>query len=156
MIHSKPSTNIEIICKQKGISLTPKRHNIFDVLLSSDTPLSAYDITDIYKNTFNASMPTMSIYRILEFLTGSGLVHKLESTNQYIACSHLQCDHEHSNAQFLICKSCSEVEEVALTQDLHHQIEIGAEKKGFKLEALQFELHGTCKTCLEANQTNPS
>jgi Fur family zinc uptake transcriptional regulator len=149
MIHSKSINNIDKICQQKGISLTQKRHNIFDVLLSSMIPLSAYDITDIYKNKFGTSMPTMSIYRILEFLTGSGLVHKLESTNKYIACSHLQCDHEHTNAQFLICNSCSEVEEVALTQELHHQIEVGAEQKGFKLEALQFELHGTCKTCLK-------
>ena len=149
MIHTKPINNIDKICQQKGISLTQKRHNIFKVLLSSVTPLSAYDITDLYKSTFKTSMPTMSIYRILEFLTGSGLVHKLESTNQYVACSHLQCDHEHSNAQFLICNSCSEVEEVVLTKELHQQIENGAEQTGFKLEALQFELHGTCKTCLK-------
>lgn len=149
MIHSKPIYDIEKICQQKGISLTQKRHNIFDVVLSSVIPLSAYDITDIYKNMFGSSMPTMSIYRILEFLTGSGLVHKLESTNKYIACSHLQCDHEHTSAQFLICNTCSEVEEVALTQELHNQIEVGAEQKGFKLEAMQFELHGTCNTCLK-------
>jgi len=149
MIHSKPSKNIEKICTSKGISLTQKRRNIFDILLSSKIPLSAYDITDVYKKTFHASMPTMSIYRILEFLTESGLVHKLESANKYIACSHLQCEHEHSNAQFLICNSCSGVEEIALTRELHQQIETGAEQTGFKLDSMQFELHGTCQTCLK-------
>lgn len=151
MNHSKVSSNIEKICNTKGISLTQKRHNIFDILLSSKTPLSAYDITDAYKRAFKASMPTMSIYRILEFLTVSGLVHKLESANKYIACSHLQCDHEHSNAQFLICDSCSSVEEIALTSELHQQIESGAEQTGFKLDSMQFELHGTCKTCLQTH-----
>ena len=153
MIHSKSVNNIEKICLKKGISLTQKRQNIFTLLLSSVKPLSAYDITDAYKSTYKASMPTMSIYRILEFLTGSGLVHKLESTNQYVACSHLQCDHEHSNAQFLICNSCSSVKEVTLTQDLHQQIEDGAEKTGFKLESMQFELHGTCNTCLKTQSS---
>ncbi len=151
MDHSKASTNIEKICNDKGISLTQKRHNIFDILLSSKTPLSAYDITDTYKKTFETSMPTMSIYRILEFLTVSGLVHKLESANKYIACSHLQCDHEHSNAQFLICNSCSGVEEIALNHELHQQIESSAEQTGFKLDSLHFELHGTCKACLKTH-----
>jgi len=151
LIHTKPSKNIEKICTAKGISLTQKRHNIFDILLSSKNPLSAYDITDVYKKTYKTSMPTMSIYRILEFLTISGLVHKLESANKYIACSHLQCDHEHSNAQFLICNSCSGVEEIALTSELHRQIETGAEQTGFKLDSMQFELHGTCKACLKTH-----
>ncbi len=151
MIHSKPSKNIQKICNAKGISLTQKRQNIFHILLSSKIPLSAYDLTDVYKNKFETAMPTMSIYRILEFLTASGLVHKLESTNKYIACSHLQCDHEHSNAQFLICNSCSGVEEITLTSELHKQIETGAEQTGFKVESLQFELHGTCKACLNTH-----
>lgn len=151
MIHSKSLDNIEKICIAKGISLTQKRQNIFDLLLSSKTPLSAYDITDSYKKMFKTSMPTMSIYRILEFLTVSGLVHKLESANKYIACSHLQCDHEHSNAQFLICDSCSGVEEIALTSELHRQIETSAEQTGFKLASMQFELHGTCNSCLKTH-----
>jgi len=149
MTHSNPTTNIEKICRKKGISLTQKRQNIFKILLTSVIPLSAYDITDAYKKTFKTSIPTMSVYRILEFLSDYGLVHKLESTNQYLACSHLQCDHEHTNAQFLICNSCSQVEEVALTSELHQQIEQGVEQTGFKLDSMQFELHGTCKSCLK-------
>jgi len=151
MSNSNLTSNIEKICLKKGISLTQKRHNIFKILFTSMTPLSAYDITDAYKKTFKTSMPTMSIYRILEFLSGYGLVHKLESTNQYLACSHLQCDHEHTNAQFLICNSCSKVEEVALSSELHQQIERGVEQTGFKLDSMQFELHGTCKSCLKSH-----
>ena len=151
MLHSHPSKNIEKICAKKGITLTEKRQNVFDIVLSSETPLSAYDITDGYKKKFESAMPTMSIYRILDFLSDVGLVHKLESINQYIACSHLQCDHEHNSAQFLICNNCSEVEEVALTRELHQQIEQGAEESGFKLNSMHFELHGTCKTCLKTH-----
>ena len=148
MIHSKQNADIDQICKKNGVSLTEKRRNIFSILLSSTVPLSAYDIVDEYKTTFGKSMPAMSVYRILDFLSESGLVHKLDSTNQYLSCSHLQCDHEHPNAQFLICDTCSAAEEVALTHDLHDQIETGAEKTGFKLKTLKFELHGTCKACL--------
>jgi len=151
MVHSKISEEIEKICTRKGISLTQKRHNIFDIVLSSVIPLSAYDITSAYQDKFKASMPTMSVYRILDFLSSSGLVHKLESTNQYIACSHLQCDHDHNSAQFLICNDCSAVEEVALSNDLHQQIEHGVEKTGFKLNSMQFELHGTCQACLKTH-----
>lgn len=151
MHHSKPSNNIKKICTKKGIVLTQKRQNIFKIVLSSETPLSAYDITDAYKKKFKATMPTMSIYRILDFLSNSGLVHKLNSINQYVACSHLQCDHEHNSAQFLICNNCSEVEEVALTSELHQQIECGADVAGFSVDSMYFELHGTCKTCLQTH-----
>ena len=137
------------ICARSDGRLTEKRKSILKILLASNTPLSAYEITDAYTKNFEASMPTMSIYRILEFLTVYGLVHKLESANKFIACSHLQCDHEHSNAQFLICNSCSGVEEIALTRNLHRQIETGAEQSGFKLDSMQFELYGTCKACLK-------
>lgn len=149
MLHETQSFDLAEACKKQGIKLTQKRKNIFSLLTASSVPMSAYDLTDTYKQQFKEAMPAMSVYRILSVLSDAGLVHKLESTNKYLVCSHLQCKHEHRNAQFLICKRCSAAEEVALGSDLHQQIEAGAQKTGFELESMQFELHGTCKKCLE-------
>jgi Fur family zinc uptake transcriptional regulator len=35
------------------------------------------------------SIPTMSVYRILEFLEAESLVHKPSSAKKHVACSHI-------------------------------------------------------------------
>ena len=55
-------------CEQNSSRLTPKRKKILQELLKSKKALSAYEIADIYNKSSNESIPTMSVYRILEFL----------------------------------------------------------------------------------------
>ena len=129
------------------ITLTNKRQKIFDIVLGAEKPLSAYDIADQYQKSFGSTIPAMSVYRILKFLSNEGLVHKLESINQYVVCGHLNCEHEHSSAQFLICDSCNTAKEITLTDDIHQLLLEGIAKTGFKLDSLQFELHGICAVC---------
>ncbi|MFQ3312675.1 MAG: Fur family zinc uptake transcriptional regulator, partial [Colwellia sp.] len=70
------------ICIRSGGRLTEKRKHVLERLLESNTPLSAYEITDAYNKVSEKSMPTMSVYRILEFLEAESLVHKLSSANK--------------------------------------------------------------------------
>ena len=91
-------------CVLSGVKLTRKRQHVLMVLLSSKKPLSAYEISEKHKDQFNESLPVMSVYRMLDFLIKEKLVHKLETANQYIACAHIACDHQHETPQFLICR----------------------------------------------------
>lgn len=102
------------VCESAGIKLTEKRKNVLVVLLSSTTPLSAYEIADKYRECFHESLPVMSVYRMLDLLIQGELVHKLGSTGQYISCTHITCNHQHEVPQFLICDRCHVVKEIGI------------------------------------------
>ena len=105
-------------CALAGVKLTNKRKNVLIVLLSSVRPLSAYEIFERYKAQFNESVPVMSVYRMLDFLIREKLVHKLETANQYIACAHITCNHQHETPQFLICDNCNIVKEIGIKKNI--------------------------------------
>ena len=144
--NSSNKTAIEI-SKDKGINLTNKRRKIFDIVIKSAKPISAYDIVSEFQETYDEQIPVMSVYRILNFLIDNGLVHKLDSINQYIVCEHLDCEHEHLNTQFLICNDCNSTEEIMIRDELHQQLTNDIDQTGFKLKELKFELHGICANC---------
>lgn len=134
-------------CATAGTRLTNKRKNVLIVLLNASKPLSAYDIVNEYKSQFQESLPVMSIYRMLDFLIQEKLVHKLETSGQYMPCAHITCNHQHEIPQFLICDSCGSVEEVGIKKPIVEEIERSIEDTGFTLVQKQLELHGVCKGC---------
>ena len=81
-----------------------KRGQVLEGLLMSKTAVSAYELTDLCRNTLGYELLPMSVYRILDFLENNELVHRLSTSNKYIVCSHISCDPTQS-PQFLICKS---------------------------------------------------
>ncbi|MEM7294804.1 MAG: hypothetical protein AAF420_15595, partial [Pseudomonadota bacterium] len=84
-------------------------------------------------------------------VTEAGLAHRLETTNQYLACSHINCDHAHEIPQFLICQFCNKVVEVGLRTALVDELRSSVRGTGFALNEQQLELHGVCQQC----QKNP-
>jgi len=147
MKHNSTNKTAIEISKDKGINLTNKRRKIFDIVIKSAKPISAYDIVSEFQETYDEQIPVMSVYRILNFLIDNGLVHKLDSINQYIVCEHLDCEHEHLNTQFLICNDCNSTEEIMIRDELHQQLTNDIDQTGFKLKELKFELHGICANC---------
>ncbi|WP_305907578.1 Fur family transcriptional regulator [Methylomarinum sp. Ch1-1] len=134
-------------CSRSGMRLTDKRCNVLKILLQEAEPLSAYDIADRYRVAIGESLSAMSAYRMLDFLLQAGLAHKLETTNQYVACSHITCEHEHQVPQFLICDRCHTVKEVGLRKQLLNELKASIENTGFTLSSQQLELHGLCEQC---------
>ena len=139
----------ETICAGSGTRLTDKRKRILEILLRSQSPLSAYEVADSYNKTFTSNMPAMSVYRILDFLEAELLVHKLCSTNKYVACSHIACDHNHHISQFLICGQCQNVKEIATSKTVVSELNMQVDSAGYKLMNSQLELRGLCNRCLE-------
>ena len=135
------------VCARSGGRLTEKRKRILELLLASNTPLSAYEITDTYSKTCAESMPAMSVYRILEFLEAEDLVHKLSSTNKYVACSHITCDHVHKIPQFLICGECQSAKEIAISKSIIDELGKLVGKAGYTLTNSQLELQCLCDNC---------
>lgn len=140
----------EDICLSSGARLTEKRKRILELLLRAKTPLSAYEVTDAYNSTSDTNMPTMSVYRILNFLETELLVHKLTSANKYVACSHIACEHAHEIPQFLICNKCQNVKEISVSKSIIEKLNEQVVNAGYKLLNSQLELQCLCERCSEA------
>src|ERR1700726_2443082 len=70
----------EAHCAERAQRLTPIRRQVLEALLTSHTPLGAYDIIERLAEE-NARPAPITIYRALDFLRSNGLVHRIESRN---------------------------------------------------------------------------
>ncbi|WP_116366967.1 Fur family transcriptional regulator [Parahaliea mediterranea] len=134
-------------CRASGAKLTEKRKRILTGLLRSEKAQSAYELIDYMQKEFDESLPPTTVYRILDFLAGENLVHKLHLANKYVACSHITCDHAHEVPQFLICDECSNVKEIGIKKTLINTLKRNVEEAGYVLRSPQLELHCLCQDC---------
>jgi Fur family transcriptional regulator, zinc uptake regulator len=128
------------------IDLTRNEALVLDALRHEGAPRSAYQLLETLRGEGLRAPP--QIYRALKTLGERGLVHKLESRNAYLACSH---DHHHGHdarpVVFLVCDRCEGVEEVPGT-DLEPAFDALAHAYAFKRESASAEIRGRCRDCL--------
>jgi len=155
---STMSTTVENIiehaeqsCKNHGARLTEKRKLILSGLIQSEKAMSAYELIDYCKAHFDENISAMTMYRVLEFLEEERLVHKLNLSNKYIACSHVVCDHEHDEAPFfLICNSCNNVEETSIMRSMMTALKKRIEQSHCQLVSSQLEVFCLCQSCADS------
>lgn len=148
-------TNVEHIiehaeqsCNSHGARLTEKRKLILSGLVESEKALSAYELIDYCKEHFNENISAMTMYRVLEFLEAEHLIHKLNLSNKYIACSHIVCDHEHDEVPlFLICNECNNVEETSIMRSMMNALKQKIEESNCQLVSSQLEVFCLCQKC---------
>lgn len=126
----------EHYCAAKNLSLTPVRKRVLQLLLEANGPVKAYDLLASLKPGGNAQPPT--VYRALDFLTGAGLAHKVESLNAYTACVHDHCD---GGVELYICETCGTVDES------HYHASPRTGPGGFTIARSVIEHYGQCATC---------
>ncbi|MGB7334156.1 MAG: Fur family transcriptional regulator [Salaquimonas sp.] len=124
-------------------ALTRNQNLVLNVLKGARKALSAYTILDQLRD--EGLRAPLQVYRALDKLVETGIVHKLESMNAFIACSHPNCGGQ-SIAAFGICDDCSEVFEIAdaaFEKAVNHM----AQSHSFNASKAMIELHGVCHTC---------
>ncbi len=123
--------------------LTHNQSLVLGVLTDAAAPLSAYTIlTDLRDHGLRA--PTQ-VYRALDKLLTLGLVHKLETLNAFVACSHNHGT-ERGATVFAICTGCGEVTEFTdAVIDDHISRRAGDER--FNVDSAIVELRGVCGLC---------
>ena len=133
----------ETRCAEKGERLTPARLAVYAEMLASDRPLSAYELIALLERRQERKIAPLTVYRHLDFLMRTGLVHRLQSAQTYLPCDHP--DHPHES-QFLLCSSCGHVDEVESrgVETLLSQI---ADEHGFRPDNAVVEIKGVCGTC---------
>ncbi|MFQ3196354.1 MAG: Fur family zinc uptake transcriptional regulator [Paraglaciecola sp.] len=129
-------------CESKGARFTHLREKVYALLLAKAGAVGAYDLLDTLKETETNAKPA-TVYRTLDFLLEFGLIHRLESTNAFVACHHFGCSHP---VQFLICDKCGLVKEIQ-SQGLQETLDKHAESYGFRVSKQTIEAHGTCSVC---------
>jgi Fur family transcriptional regulator, zinc uptake regulator len=104
-------------------------------------PASAYDIQAQLSGKEHLAPPT--IYRVLDRLIEDGSVHKVESLNAFVACSH-DCHREPS--VFAICDRCGTVSELN-DPGIGKVVEAWSRAAEFSVTNAALELHGLCTVC---------
>jgi Fur family zinc uptake transcriptional regulator len=130
----------ESLCRKRGEQLTPTRRRVLGLLLKADGPIKAYDLLEQIRPDGKAKPPT--VYRALDFLMASGLVHKVEALNAFIPC----VEHDHlghgCSAELYICGDCGSVEE------RHGTPRPDDAPSGFKIDRSVVEYYGLCERCI--------
>lgn len=127
-------------------TLTRNQSLVFDTLNRFGTPMSAYTILDELRDEgFRAPL---QVYRALDKLLDFGLVHRLESINSFVACSHAQC-HDSGFIAFAICDACGQVSEFS-DRGISRRLTGWAADNAFRAEKTTIEIRGVCADCTPA------
>ena len=135
----------ERTCERRGSKLTGQRREILSSVAQSHSAVGAYDIIERMAEHGPRPAP-ITVYRALDFLLAHGLVHKIESRNAFVACSH---SHEGQPAALLICETCGTVAELDVPE-IFERITQKARAQKFSPAHTVIEMSGTCGSCARA------
>lgn len=138
-------SEIETICQQKAIQLTPIRKLAFSLLFSAPNGLKAYELLDKIKLQKSSATPPTA-YRALDFLLEHGFAHKISKLNTFVACKHL-CHHADTPSFLLICPRCQHVTEYD-NDSVNHSLVDALAASGFRLMEKEIEITATCPNCI--------
>ena len=135
---------------RKSVQLTKNQSLVLDFLIRANQPSGAYSILDSLRQ-YGFKAP-LQVYRALDQLIDLGLVHRLESLNAFIACSHMSCETSGASA-FVICDNCETVQEIC-DDTVTGFLSSLAEKTKMKASRSNIELHGLCNGCADVRTIN--
>jgi Fur family zinc uptake transcriptional regulator len=132
----------ERACARRGSRLTDQRREVLACVAESHAAVGAYHIIERMAERGSRPAP-ISVYRALDFLLAHGLVHKIESRNAFVACSH---PHDGLPAVMLICDTCGLVAELDAAE-VFDRLRMAAASDGFASERIMVEIAGQCRFC---------
>ena len=127
-------------CAKAGKSITPQRMAIIKQLSQTSHGVSAYDLLE-QVNTAGHEFNISTIYRVLDFWTEMGVVHKIESNNTYLVCNDSHDNHLHI---LFHCTKCHEIEESC---QFSKQMPLPDNKNFIAKKNQAVELQGLCSSC---------
>jgi len=132
----------ETLCGSRGLSFTPLRREVFELVCHHHNPVGAYELLDELKAIRDSAAP-VTVYRALEFLLSAGLVHRLAALNAYTACHGHEAGH---GGLLLVCGNCSNVIELE-DEQLERSIARAAADLRFETAPDPVEVRGICSQC---------
>jgi Fur family zinc uptake transcriptional regulator len=123
-----------------GRPVSTNDNAVLKALKSSGKPLSAYTILDRVRRS--GIRAPMQVYRALDNLQNSGLVHRIGALSAFIACRDGERGHKPG---FVICRRCGTVRE--FDDRRMKAIAMRAAGGQFAVEEVQVEVLGWCGPC---------
>ena len=130
------------VCARRRRRLTGLRQRVLELVWARHQPVGAYDILAALRGERKGAAPA-TVYRALEFLQESGLVHRIESRNAFVGCAAPRAPH---SGQFLLCRGCNAVAEMD-SAEVGEVLARQAAELGFRVEGQTVELGGLCPDC---------
>ena len=131
-------------CRNLGAKLTPLRRRVLELIWSNHQAVKAYELIDLL-STEDHSVKPPTVYRSLDFLLEHGLIHRIDSLNAFVGCSH---PHEPHDVRLLICTQCQQVSELS-DPNLDQALTLALAAHGFRPSRAHLEIHGLCAHCQE-------
>ena len=131
----------ERTCQAAGEAWTTPRRRAYELLLQAEAPRRAYDLIAAFAPGRRAVSPA-TVYRALEFLIATGLAHRIECGNTFVACATPGAPH---TAAFLICERCGRAHEFMIPESADALQ--AARTRGFATHTITLELKGRCPEC---------
>ena len=138
----KSLKNAKNYCEEHKYRFTEPRKRVLRTLLNCKKPMGAYEILKVLSTEQHQVKPA-TIYRAIDFWQEHGFIHKINSSNSYITCSH---GHSHDHSFIAICDWCSESFELS-ADGLPAIVTQALQENHFLLNQSATELHGKCKQC---------
>ncbi len=144
----------ERLCKEKGLTFTPLRRQVYGLISADRTPVGAYELLDRLKKQ-RANAAPVTVYRALDFLQEAGLVHRIDALHAYAACEVESADHSglHGGLHgglMLVCNRCKTVTEFE-NPGLEQQIAQTALQHAFHASEDLIEIRGLCGVCADGS-----
>ena len=133
------------LCAERCMRFTKIRQSVLTLIWSGHQPIGAYTILEALKTDYPRAAPP-TVYRALDFLTEIGLIHRIESRNAFVGCTHPD---ERHTGQFLICERCGTAAELDDRQ-INEAVQRTAGAMGFLAQHQMIEVTGLCPDCRPA------
>lgn len=142
--HCAPTAlaHAEAVCLARGARLTAIRRAVLAEIWADHEATKAYELISRLSREGNPIKPP-TVYRALDFLLTHGLIHRIESLNAFVGCSHPDAAHQ---AIMLICDQCGTIHEQS-SEDLNALLGGIAHRQKFTTFQQSIELHGLCLDC---------
>jgi Fur family ferric uptake transcriptional regulator len=127
----------EALIRETGARLTRPRTRVLTFLLEQQTPMTHHDI---HEQLRGEPFDTVTLYRVLEWLTVNGLVHRIAGADQVWRFSAKAGDHEHAHFQCTTCDMVTCFNDVPLPR----RVKMPA---GFTSDEVDLLIKGTCPHC---------
>ncbi len=135
------------LCQVRGARLTQLREQVLKLIWQSHKPLGAYELMDMLAASAERRVAPPTVYRALEFLLEQQLVHRINTLNAYVGCTHPNAEHANN---FLICEHCGVAIEFS-SPPLDRAIDSAAQSFSFQPKSQSLEVVGCCSQCQEKN-----
>jgi Fur family ferric uptake transcriptional regulator len=142
MKHTSLVTKAEQLIRESGDRSTPSRVRVFSLLLAKKSPVTHHQIeADLDRS---GKIDRVTLYRVLDWLTEKGLVHKVVSDDRVWRFRINQSDTaSHQHAHF----KCTQCAKVICLEDVHADIGTPVLPAGYHRTETELTVKGICAEC---------